>query len=340
MTKIRKGVDRLPSGAYRYRLREGGVSYTFTDSVLLSAREARERFTKLIADSGSAHKGGATFGDASQRHLKAVSAVLSPSTLYFYQSIDKRLRMGYKWLYDKPVRDITADDVQSVIGEYGKDKAKYTAKGVLSYIRIVLRQYDIEIGKRVRVGGARAKKPYIPTSAEVSALLGAVKGTDFDVPFKLALLGLRRSEICGLGIDDLDGDRIHIRRSKVYTSDGLITKDSVKTSASDRVIIIPHQLAEQIRSQGYVYEGSPTYLTEKMRVIQDRLGLPHFSLHKLRHYYASQAHALGVPDSYVMRAAGWASDGILRIYRHALDDKADDYDMVTVNFLDDLMTKS
>ena len=46
--------------------------------------------------------------------------------------------------------------------------------------------------------------------------------------------------------------------------------------------------------------------------------------HALRHYCASQLHALGMPDAYIMERGGWESDGVLKgIYRHTLSDYAE-----------------
>ena len=47
-----------------------------------------------------------------------------------------------------------------------------------------------------------------------------------------------------------------------------------------------------------------------------------FRFHDLRHYYASIAHALGVPDAYIMKTGGWKSEHVMkRVYREAMDDK-------------------
>ena len=48
-------------------------------------------------------------------------------------------------------------------------------------------------------------------------------------------------------------------------------------------------------------------------------GVPRFSFHKLRHYYASSLHALGVPDKYIMASGGWESEQTLNaVYKHAM----------------------
>lgn len=41
------------------------------------------------------------------------------------------------------------------------------------------------------------------------------RGGEYEVPITLACYGMRRSEICALTPDDLDGDIVHISKAKV-----------------------------------------------------------------------------------------------------------------------------
>lgn len=45
-------------------------------------------------------------------------------------------------------------------------------------------------------------------------------------------------------------------------------------------------------------------------------------LHKLRHYFASQMSALGVPEADIMRMGGWGTDHVMKsVYRHSMMDR-------------------
>ena len=60
-------------------------------------------------------------------------------------------------------------------------------------------------------------------------------------------------------------------------------------------------------------------ITDQLKDIWERAGIPHFDFHDLRHYCASVQHALGVPDAYIMQRGGWGNDRVLKeVYRHAL----------------------
>ena len=97
---------------------------------------------------------------------------------------------------------------------------------------------------------------------------------------------------------------------------------TTKTTASTREIIIPQEIAEKIREQGYVYRGHPNSITIYLAKAEDKLGLPRFSLHKLRHYFASKMSALNIPEADIMRMGGWETDHVMkRVYRHSMMDR-------------------
>lgn len=95
-------------------------------------------------------------------------------------------------------------------------------------------------------------EPYTPSSEDVKRILEAVKDTDFEVPVTLACYGLRRSEICALTPEDVDGDILHINKALVQAADGEWVIKSTKTTGSTRDIVIPQELAEKIKCQGYI----------------------------------------------------------------------------------------
>ncbi len=133
---------------------------------------------------------------------------------------------------------------------------------------------------------------------------------------------MRRSEICALTVDDIQGDVIKISRAKVLGDNADWVDKTTKTTAGTREIVIPLEIAEKIQNQGYVYRGHPNSITIYLSKAEDKLGLPHFSLHKLRHYFASKMSALNVPEADIMRMGGWETDHVMkRVYRHSMMDK-------------------
>lgn len=133
---------------------------------------------------------------------------------------------------------------------------------------------------------------------------------------------MRRSEICALTPEDIDGDVVRIDKAKVLNEKKEWVIKTTKTVHSTRNIIIPPELAEKIREQGYVYKGHPNSISRYLEKVEQDLGIPHFSLHKLRHYFASEMSALGVPEADILRMGGWETDHVMKsVYRHSMMEK-------------------
>ena len=156
-----------------------------------------------------------------------------------------------------------------------------------------------------------------PSEDTIKRLLSEIKGTDFEIAFRLGVYGLRRGEICALTSDDLEGNLLSINKSKVRDEHGQwVIKPIPKTTGSQRTIYIDDDLANLLRAAGDAYSKNPNKLNQKLTSILTALGVPVFRFHDLRAYYASMAHALGIPDAYIMANGGWTSTNILnRVYK-------------------------
>ena len=85
---------------------------------------------------------------------------------------------------------------------------------------------------------------------------------------------------------------------------------------------MPMEIANQIREQGYVYIGHPGNLTKHLRIVQRKLKIPEFSIHKLRHYFASVLSENGVPEADILALGGWETDYVMKnVYRHSMMSK-------------------
>jgi len=165
-------------------------------------------------------------------------------------------------------------------------------------------------------------EPYIPSDDDIKRILECAKDTEYEIPIILACYGLRRSEICALTLDDLDGDVIRINKAKVMNEDAKWVEKTTKTTSSTREIVIPIEIADKIRMKGYIYKGYPNTITTYLAKAESSLGIPHFSLHKLRHYFASKMSALNVPEADIMKMGGWETDYVMKgVYRHSMMEK-------------------
>ena len=161
---------------------------------------------------------------------------------------------------------------------------------------------------------------YTPTQDDVKRIMDASKNTKYYIPLFLACLGLRNSEICALTLFDLKGNELTINKALVRSLDGYVIKNVPKTDASNRIIVLPVEIADQIREQGLIYEGYPRQIDKHLRRVQKRLNIPSFGIHRMRHFFASYMHDLGYSDAIIQSLGGWSTDSVMKsVYRHALN---------------------
>jgi integrase len=347
-------IEKLKSGRFRIRKMLKGRYYSLIVDKKPSARQAE----RMIEDYIASHVPDSavediTFAKAASRYIESVEGVLSQSTIKEYVRLSNYIESHYGAFSRLSVRIITKVDVQAVISDYasGKDEAarqritKRSAKTVTNlhgFIAAVLSVYRPDENFSVRLPARQKKEPYIPSDGEVKAVVEALRGSEYEVPVMLCAMGLRRSEVCALTAEDLEGTTLHIHKALVQDKDRKwVIKDHGKTPASTRDIEIPQYVADLIRERGYVYRGYPGRISQALGEVQAKLGIPHFSAHKLRHYYASAAIALSVPIPYVERAGGWSKGSpILRsIYIHAQEDKQKEIDRITVDHMGDIFSQ-
>ena len=93
-----------------------------------------------------------------------------------------------------------------------------------------------------------------------------------------------------------------------------------KTEDSDRYVPIDDELANEIRAldREEIYPFSPQSISNFLLRTQRKYNLPQFSLHCLRHYYASTLHLAGVDDITIQKTGGWKNNSVLKsCYTHS-----------------------
>lgn len=327
-------IEKLKSGSYRIRKMYKGVTYTVVTDYKPTQKEA----IRLLADEmdkAIVSKERMTFETAAKSYIDVKSNVISPSTAKGYHAIIRSLSKKFKNLI---ISDVTSIAVQKEINDYSKNHSAKTVRNMHGFINAVLSMYAPNTILNTTLPMYVKKEPYIPTDSDIKSLLAAAKGTEFEIPLVLAAFGLRRSEICALEISDISDGLIKINKAKVMNSDQEWIIKETKTTNGTRSITVPKELTDMIHERGYVYKGHPGSISAFMESIQKKLGIPRFSLHKLRHYYASVSHSLGIPDAYIMRSGGWKTDNVLKsVYRHALSDKQEEMEKKSGDYIKNLI---
>lgn len=311
-------IEKLPSGSYRVRKMYKGETYSLVFDHKPTQKEALQAMSAEL-DKVKTKYDRLTFQGAAKEYVEMKRNVLSPKTIKEYIGMAERLP---EWFRNLPLADITQVDINRVVNELSKNKSPKTVRNAHGLISAILGTFRPELKIYTKLPQKVKSEPYTPSQEDVRAILESAKGTEYEVAITLACYGMRRSEICALTLEDIDGDVVHINKAIVQNQDNEWIVKTTKTTESTRNIVIPQELADKIRQQGYVYKGHPHNITRYLSKVEESLEIPHFPLHKLRHYFASQMSALGVPDADIMKLGGWQSDHVMKsVYRHSMIDK-------------------
>lgn len=301
--------------AYRVTQMVNGIRYRAT----FDHKPNQLEINRAMAEAaGKRHriKTDQTFREACEEYLLAKSNVLSPSTVRSYRSIMRNLPANFM---DKKVGTVTDLQLQKLVNDYTVGRSPKTVSSMAHFVVSVLKSADVAMDMP-KLPQKKKSTPYIPTEDEVKLLFEYFKGSEYEVPISLATLGLRRSEICALSVNDLKENTLTIDKALVEGEDGKFVMKQTKTTESTRTIVIPEELAERIRQQGYVFNGFPGTILTAMNRAQDKLGIHRFKLHALRHFFASYMHQLGYTDKQIQAMGGWKTDNVLKtVYQHAME---------------------
>lgn len=311
-------IEKLPSGSYRVRKMYKGKKYTVIFEEKPTQKEAILKMAEKLEQSNEKEQ-EMTFFVAAEKYIEVKHDILSPSTIRGYHSIMRQISDSF---LKKNLFDITALDVQKEVNRYSRDhgpKSVYNFHGFISPIMEMFRpnfKLNTTLPQKVK------KDPYIPSDDDVKRILEYVKGSKYEIPIVLACYGLRRSEICIITSDDINGDVLTINKAVVQDENKKWITKTTKTTESTRKIIIPIEIANKIKEQGYAYNGYPGKIYDYLTRVQDKLGIQHFPPHKLRHYFASKMSELNVPEADILKMGGWETDYVMKsVYRHSMMEK-------------------
>jgi integrase len=286
------------------------AEYQAAEYLLTSTRGAAPTYDNL------------TLGEAYDRYIASKTAVLSPSTVRGYrQSREKQFRE----LMPVKLHKLTPELIQTAVNEMAADHSPKTVRNAHGLLSAVLAAYRPQLKLKTRLPQRVKQDVYIPTADEVRTLIAAAHDRG-RLPIMLAAYGgLRRSEICALTLDDFSDFGVTVNKAVVYDSDLNAVQKTTKTYAGTRFVPLPTEVIAEARQ--YKHFGMPpATVSTWFERAHDRTDLPHFSFHKLRHFFASELHAQGIPDKYIAEVGGWETVEVLhQIYQHALRDKQSEF---------------
>lgn len=327
-------IEKLPSGSYRIRKMYKGQTYTVTFDCKPTQKEAIKAMADELDKIQEKHK-RMTFQAAAEEYIESKRNVLSPSTVGGYCNIVKHLSESF---LNKNIHDIESLDIQKEINRISKTCSPKTVRNYHGLISAVLALFCPNLKLNTTLPQKVKNEPYIPSDEDVKKVIEFSRGTMYEIPIILACYGMRRSEICALKPEDVVEDIVSIDKAKVQNENGEWVTKSTKTTASTRKIIIPKDVADKIHKQGYVYKGNPCSITQFLASAQDSMKMPRFSIHKLRHYFASKMSAMNVPEVDILKMGGWESDHVMKsVYRHSMMEREENAKRKAANQLQNVL---
>lgn len=305
---------------YRVSKMVDGVKYNLSFDHSPSKKEVKQALEEELNRTRgiSSIKRGFFFADALEEYIN-LKELLSPSTIAGYRKIQRNLP---EWFLNTKLKHIDNTDLQRLINELNPGRSPKTVSNYFGLVGAVVRYYNPVLNIRVTLPAKKKNETYIPNDHEVKLLFQEAINTRYYVPLLLAAYGLRRSEILALELEDIKDDHIHVHSALVYDEhSNLVLKDTNKTYESSRKIYIPEEVAQEIRKRG-LYKGDPSGINDFISSRCEKLGIQHFTLHTLRHFFATKMSMI-LPEADVMALGGWSNPHVMKnIYRHAQVDRS------------------
>lgn len=308
---------QLKSGAWNIELRAEGESVTEAtpEACVERARAIRAGYIKTEKALPKQ-----SLDSVLKSFIEARTSVLSPATIRGYESIRKT---RFRSVIDEDVSQI---DWQSVINEEAKTvKPKTLANawrlvtGAYRYARLPIP--DVRLPQRVKT-----ERPWLDYQ-QIQTFLKAIEGRKCELACLLALHSLRMSEILAMKKDSVKDGTIHVRGAVVIDQNGeYVFKEANKTAKSRRTIpvMIP-RLTAIWPDKDPVFQKHAA-INSMLEEICEKAGLPHITMHSLRHAFTSLAYHLHWDVMTTCAVGGWSTPSVVQsIYTHlAQQDKNDD----------------
>lgn len=321
-------AKKLPSGSWRARAfagynEQGKPTYkSFTAPTKKQAEFLAAEFLAGRKKEQTAEE-SRTLAEAYAEYIALKSNTLSPTTVREYKHAAER---DFPSLMPLKLSQINQQRVQGAVNIMAATHSPKSVRNAHGLLSAVLAMFAPEIRLNTRLPQKVKTDLYVPVEAEIEQLIHNIRGTELEKAVLLAAFGsLRRSECCALKDEDISGNVVSVTKALVWDENNTWVLKPPKSDAGYREVTMPPFVVERLvptGNQHRIVNLAPTTITNQFSKALERVGLPHFRFHDLRHYQASILHAMGVPDKYIMERGGWRTDSTLKnIYQHTMSDK-------------------
>lgn len=327
-------AKKLPSGAWRVRVysHTEGDKKVYESITGYSKAEVELKAAEYKAHKKRYYQNNITIKDALDRYISSKENVLSPSTLREYRRSQSR---DYKDIENVKIKSLTSEELQKFVNLKAVDHSPKSVRNMYGLLTASVALFQPDINYRVTLPQKTVYRPSSPSDESVRALLENSRG-NLHKAILLGIRGMRRGEICALEYEDIKDGVAHIHRDMVKNNDHKWEiKEIPKTAESDRFIRVP----DFGEGEGRIVTCSPDGITKNFGILKEKLGID-FRFHDLRHYFASTAAVLQIPDIYTADMGGWSRVGnapvMKSVYQNNIKSMSDYYAEKMENHLEKL----
>lgn len=303
-------AKKLPSGSWRVRV------YSHTDA---QGKKHYESFTaptkqqaemlgaKFAADCDRHRSKDLTIIEAVRGYIAANDGILSPSTINGYTK-DARKIASIPAIANTRIRKITTQDAQGFIAALSaQGLSPKTVKNTWGLIRSSLTFYGCDKQFRIHLPSITKKARTAPEKSQIEILYRDASPT-LQKCILLGCLSLRRGEISALRYRDLTGSTLYVHSDMVWGADKKWHyKEMPKTDASYRTVYLPPVLVDMLGTGApdeYIIDIKPNAIGNAFWRLKNKHKMD-IRFHDLRHYFATIAQVLQIPDSFTASLGGW-----------------------------------
>ena len=281
-----------------------------------------------------------TVEEALQGYIDLKRNVLSASTIYGYETIRKKRLQS---IMQVEIHCLNSIMMQNAINKDALTVCSKTIAEAKNLIVTALKLYGVKLELNVTLP---PKKPVIKELPTAQQVIKMVRGTNIELPCMLALwLSLRISEVRGLQFQDLKGNLLTVRRSRLRLGSDDIVRDVNKTYKSTRQLEVPDYLRDLILAVPHESDTDfivPDHYQTIIKRLKRLAKINGYQLtfHDLRHLNASVMLALGIPDKYAMERGGWSTPNTLKnVYQHTFSEERKQVDKKINDFFNSALSE-